>query len=59
MAVRRGRGRGRLLHGNELRGEPGGVGRAVNRAIVVAFMLVFALNYVITTVYFVAFPPRI
>ncbi|GAA3973246.1 ABC transporter permease [Actinomadura viridis] len=38
---------------------PVGVGQAVNRAIVVAFMLVFALNYVITTVYFVAFPPRI
>ncbi|HEX2313407.1 MAG TPA: ABC transporter permease [Thermomonospora sp.] len=38
---------------------PVGVGRAVNRAIVVAFMLVFALNYVITTVYFVAFPPRV
>ncbi|RAY12397.1 ABC transporter permease [Actinomadura craniellae] len=38
---------------------PVGVGRAVNRAIVVAFMLVFALNYVITTVYFVAFPPKI
>ncbi|RSN46843.1 MULTISPECIES: MlaE family ABC transporter permease [Actinomadura] len=38
-------------------GSPVGVGRAVNRAIVVAFMLVFALNYVISTVYFVAFPP--
>ncbi|WP_243722450.1 ABC transporter permease [Actinomadura sp. 7K507] len=38
---------------------PVGVGRAVNRAIVVAFLLVFALNYVITTVYFVAFPPKI
>ncbi|MBA9002949.1 MlaE family ABC transporter permease [Thermomonospora cellulosilytica] len=38
---------------------PVGVGRAVNRAIVVAFMLVFALNYVISTVYFVAFPPRV
>ncbi|MEW2355541.1 ABC transporter permease [Spirillospora sp. NPDC029432] len=38
---------------------PVGVGQAVNRAIVVAFMLVFALNYVITTVYFVAFPPKI
>ncbi|MGI8329222.1 MlaE family ABC transporter permease [Actinomadura scrupuli] len=36
---------------------PVGVGRAVNRSIVVAFMLVFALNYVITTVYFLAFPP--
>src|SRR5512139_148381 len=33
---------------------PVGVGRAVNRSIVVAFMLVFALNYVISTVYFVA-----
>jgi phospholipid/cholesterol/gamma-HCH transport system permease protein len=38
---------------------PVGVGRAVNQAIVVAFMLVFALNYVITTVYFLAFPPVI
>ncbi|MBO2447593.1 ABC transporter permease [Actinomadura barringtoniae] len=37
---------------------PVGVGRAVNRSIVVSFMLVFALNYVITTVYFVAYPPR-
>jgi phospholipid/cholesterol/gamma-HCH transport system permease protein len=37
---------------------PAGVGRAVNRSTVVAFMLVFAFNYVITTVYFVAFPPR-
>jgi phospholipid/cholesterol/gamma-HCH transport system permease protein len=37
---------------------PAGVGRAVNRATVVAFMLVFAFNYVITTVYFVAFPPK-
>lgn len=36
---------------------PVGVGRAVNRSIVVAFMLVFALNYVITTVYFLAYPP--
>ena len=38
---------------------PVGVGRAVNRSIVVAFMLVFALNYVITTIYFVAYPPKI
>ncbi|MDN3351303.1 ABC transporter permease [Actinomadura sp. DC4] len=37
---------------------PVGVGRAVNRAIVVTFMLVFTLNYVITTIYFVAYPPR-
>jgi phospholipid/cholesterol/gamma-HCH transport system permease protein len=38
---------------------PVGVGRAVNRATVVAFMLVFAFNYVITTIYVVAFPPKI
>ncbi|ACY96117.1 MULTISPECIES: MlaE family ABC transporter permease [Thermomonospora] len=38
---------------------PVGVGRAVNQAIVVAFLLVFALNYVITTVYFIAYPPKI
>ena len=38
---------------------PVGVGRAVNQAIVVAFLLVFALNYVITTVYFLAYPPVI
>nr|BFE30034.1 ABC transporter permease [Actinomadura rugatobispora] len=38
---------------------PAGVGRAVNRATVVAFMLVFVFNYVITTVYFVAFPPKL
>ncbi|WP_347814056.1 ABC transporter permease [Actinomadura sp. 7K507] len=38
---------------------PVGVGRAVNRATVIAFMLVFAFNYVITTVYFVAFPPKL
>ncbi|RAY16233.1 ABC transporter permease [Actinomadura craniellae] len=38
---------------------PVGVGRAVNKATVVAFMLVFAFNYVITTIYFVAYPPKI
>ncbi|GAA3236125.1 ABC transporter permease [Actinocorallia longicatena] len=38
---------------------PVGVGRAVNQAIVVAFLLVFVLNYVITTVYFLAYPPVI
>ncbi|SEG81463.1 phospholipid/cholesterol/gamma-HCH transport system permease protein [Thermomonospora echinospora] len=38
---------------------PIGVGRAVNRSTVVAFMLVFAFNYVITTIYFLAFPPEV
>ncbi|GAB2831366.1 ABC transporter permease [Actinocorallia aurea] len=37
---------------------PVGVGRAVNQATVVAFMLVFAFNYIITTIYFLAFPPE-
>lgn len=38
---------------------PVGVGRAVNRAVVVTFILVFAANYVITTLYFSLFPPEI
>lgn len=38
---------------------PVGVGRAVNQATVITFMIVFALNYVITTLYFVAYPPKI
>jgi phospholipid/cholesterol/gamma-HCH transport system permease protein len=37
---------------------PVGVGRAVNRSIVVSFMFVFPFNYLIITVYFVAYPPR-
>lgn len=38
---------------------PVGVGRAVNQATVVALLLVFGLNYVITTIYVIAFPPKI
>jgi phospholipid/cholesterol/gamma-HCH transport system permease protein len=37
---------------------PVGVGRAVNQATVIALMLVFAFNYVITTIYVIAFPPK-
>ncbi|GER99596.1 ABC transporter permease [Acrocarpospora corrugata] len=37
---------------------PAGVGRAVNKATVVTFLLVFTLNYVISTIYFLAYPPR-
>ncbi|GAA0942890.1 ABC transporter permease [Actinocorallia libanotica] len=36
---------------------PVGVGRAVNQSTVVSFMLVFAFNYIITTIYFLAYPP--
>ncbi|MCP2334781.1 MlaE family ABC transporter permease [Actinomadura rupiterrae] len=37
---------------------PVGVGRAVNRAVVVTSIVVFASNYVLTTIYQVLFPPR-
>jgi phospholipid/cholesterol/gamma-HCH transport system permease protein len=38
---------------------PVGVGRAVNRSAVVASILVFATNYVITMIYYALVPPRI
>jgi phospholipid/cholesterol/gamma-HCH transport system permease protein len=38
---------------------PVGVGRAVNKAVVETFILVFITNYVITTLYFQLVPPRI
>ncbi|MFB4309712.1 MlaE family ABC transporter permease [Actinomadura sp. GTD37] len=37
---------------------PNGVGRAVNQAVVIAALLVFAANYVISTLAYVLFPPR-
>jgi phospholipid/cholesterol/gamma-HCH transport system permease protein len=38
---------------------PSGVGRAVNQAAVIAAMLVFAANYVISTLAYTLFPPRL
>ena len=38
---------------------PVGVGRAVNKAVVQTFIVVFAANYVITRLYFVLVPPKI
>lgn len=38
---------------------PSGVGRAVNQAAVIAALLVFAANYVISTLAYALFPPRI
>ncbi|MBO2447688.1 ABC transporter permease [Actinomadura barringtoniae] len=38
---------------------PSGVGRAVNEAAVIGAMLVFAANYVISTLAYSLFPPRI
>ncbi|WP_433338858.1 MlaE family ABC transporter permease [Spirillospora sp. CA-294931] len=37
---------------------PVGVGRAVNKAVVVTSIVVFTTNYVLTTIYQVLFPPR-
>lgn len=38
-------------------GGPNGVGRAVNEAVIVAFMLLFFLNAIITAIYFQVVPP--
>jgi phospholipid/cholesterol/gamma-HCH transport system permease protein len=37
---------------------PSGVGRAVNQAAVIAALLVFAANYVISTLAYALVPPR-
>jgi phospholipid/cholesterol/gamma-HCH transport system permease protein len=37
-------------------GGPSGVGRAVNESVIVAFMLLFVLNSLITAVYFQVVP---
>ena len=38
-------------------GGPNGVGRAVNESVIIAFMLLFFLNAVITAIYFQVVPP--
>jgi phospholipid/cholesterol/gamma-HCH transport system permease protein len=38
-------------------GGPSGVGRAVNEAVIIAFMLLFFLNAIITAIYFQIVPP--
>ena len=38
-------------------GGPSGVGRAVNESVIIAFMLLFFLNAVITAIYFQVIPP--
>jgi phospholipid/cholesterol/gamma-HCH transport system permease protein len=37
-------------------GGPSGVGRAVNESVIIAFMLLFALNSIITAIYFQLVP---
>jgi phospholipid/cholesterol/gamma-HCH transport system permease protein len=44
--------------GMNAKGGPKGVGDAVNQAVVVTFMLLFALNFVITAVYFQVVPQK-
>ncbi|GAA3833854.1 ABC transporter permease [Nocardioides panacisoli] len=39
-------------------GGPSGVGRAVNESVIIAFMLLFFLNAVITAIYFQVSPPQ-
>ncbi|MFC6016669.1 MlaE family ABC transporter permease [Plantactinospora solaniradicis] len=45
-------------HGMTAKGGPKGVGDAVNQSVVITFMLLFALNFVITAVYFQLVPQR-
>lgn len=42
--------------GLRVSGGPKGVGQAVNETVVVAFLLLFTVNYLLTTVYFQLFP---
>jgi phospholipid/cholesterol/gamma-HCH transport system permease protein len=44
--------------GMTARGGPKGVGDAVNQSVVITFMLLFALNFVITAVYFQIIPQK-
>lgn len=44
--------------GMTARGGPKGVGDAVNQSVVVTFMLLFALNFVVTAVYFQVVPQK-
>ena len=39
-------------------GGPSGVGRAVNESVIVAFMVLFFLNSIITAIYFQLFPQQ-
>lgn len=45
-------------HGMTAKGGPKGVGDAVNQSVVLTFMLLFALNFVVTAVYFQLVPQR-
>lgn len=40
------------------KGGPKGVGDAVNRAVVVSFLMIFVANFVMTAIYFALIPPK-
>jgi phospholipid/cholesterol/gamma-HCH transport system permease protein len=40
------------------KGGPKGVGDAVNRAVVVTFMLIFFVNFILTALYFAIVPQK-
>jgi len=44
--------------GMNAKGGPKGVGEAVNQSVVITFMLLFALNFVITAIYFQVVPQK-
>ena len=44
--------------GMNAEGGPKGVGDAVNQSVVITFMLLFALNFVLTAVYFQVVPQK-
>jgi phospholipid/cholesterol/gamma-HCH transport system permease protein len=44
--------------GMTAKGGPKGVGDAVNQSVVISFMLLFALNFVITSIYFQIVPQK-
>ncbi|GAA4470521.1 MlaE family ABC transporter permease [Phytohabitans houttuyneae] len=44
--------------GMTAKGGPKGVGEAVNQSVVITFMLLFALNFVITAIYFQVIPQK-
>ena len=44
--------------GMSAKGGPKGVGDAVNRSVVITFMLLFALNFIITAIYFQVVPQK-
>jgi phospholipid/cholesterol/gamma-HCH transport system permease protein len=44
--------------GMTARGGPKGVGDAVNRSVVISFMLLFAVNFIITAIYFQVVPQK-